>query len=123
MERNIQKKWCTVYGKITQSSTDSINALNEFISCLNKACIATTRRECEDWLERMEIVELNFRDDDDGELPVSEYVEKRKGLFMWKWRYNHLMVRTTNPIESCMSCLCRKMSGLGSAREANLFNR
>lgn len=75
LKRNIQRKWCTVYGKITQSSTDSINALNEFISCLNKACIATTRRECEDWLERMEIVELTFRGEDDGVLPVSEYVE------------------------------------------------
>ena len=33
------------------------------------------------------------------------------------------MVRTTNPIESCMSSLCRRMSGLGCAKEANLFNR
>ena len=33
-----------------------------------------------------------------------------------------MMMRTTNPIESCMSSLCRRMSGLGCAREANLFN-
>ena len=30
---------------------------------------------------------------------------------MHTWRFNHLMVRTTNPIESCMSSLCRRMSG------------
>ena len=52
----------------------------------------------------------------------TECVKRRKWLFMHTWRYNHLMMRTTNPIESCMSSLCRRMSGLGCAREANLFN-
>ena len=51
----------------------------------------------------------------------TEYVKRRKWLFMHTWRYSHLM-RTTNPIESYMSSLCRRMSGLGCAREANLFN-
>lgn len=39
---------------------------------------------------------------------------------MHTWRYNHLMMRTTNPIEICMSSLCRRMSGLGCARSEPL---
>ena len=123
LERNIQKKWCTEYGKIDETETESIEALNEFVKCLNGACIATTRRECKEWIERMKCCESQFREEDDGETPVSDYVKRRWWLFMHTWRFNHLMVRTTNPIESCMSSLCRRMCGLGCAREANLFNR
>ena len=76
MERNIQKKWCTEYGKIDETETESIEALNEFVKCLNGACIATTRRECKEWIERMKWCESQFREEDDGETPVSDYVKE-----------------------------------------------
>ena len=41
---------------------------------------------------------------------------------MYDWQYNHMMMRSSNPIESCMSVLLRNYNGKGEVREATFFN-
>ena len=43
-------------------------------------------------------------------------------MFMCDWKYNHMMMRSSNPIESCMSVLLRDFNGKGEVREATFFN-
>ena len=52
-----------------------------------------------------------------------EYILDIPGIMMNKWRHVHLMETTTNPIEICMKDLQEARYGLGSCRDASLFNK
>ena len=52
-----------------------------------------------------------------------KFLEQFPEMFMYDWKYNHMMMRSSNPIESCMSVLLRNFNGKGEVREATFFNR
>ena len=51
-----------------------------------------------------------------------KFLEQFPEMFMCDWKYNHMMMRSSNPIESCMSVLLRDFNGKGEVREATFFN-
>ena len=122
-ERNIQAEWIKQYGNLEEQDVEGIDAINRFIECLNQACIAVDEAECEMWLESMERVEMNYNKCREEVHPVSDYVRKQEGLVMWKWRFPHYMVRTSNPVESCMAYLCKDLDGEGGVRDIGLLSR
>ena len=119
LERDIQNQWEKNYGKLSRRNEEMIDSINHFIDCFRLACISTTEKECKSWLQAMKEEE----EEGAGGSAVYEYVKKFEGVFMWKWKYNHLMERTSNPAESCMAVLKRNMTGMGCAREGSFFNR
>ena len=42
---------------------------------------------------------------------------------MWKWKFEHLMQRSSNPIESCMNWMNSDLFGFGAIRSASVFCR
>ena len=52
-----------------------------------------------------------------------KFLEQFPEMFMCDWKFNHMMMRSSNPIESCMSVLLRNFNGKGEVREATFFNR
>lgn len=122
IERNIQDKWNHVYPPLRKDNELGITVLNAMIECYNNACIAIDEEECGDWLERMKTCEVMYSGDDDSH-PMWDYIVEIDGTRMCKWKFNHLMERTSNPIESCMSALCRDLNGLGKTRAGSFFNR
>jgi len=43
--------------------------------------------------------------------------------FMWRWKFEHLMQRSSNPIESCMNWMNSDLFGFGAIRSASVFCR
>ena len=54
---------------------------------------------------------------------VADYMRETTGVWMWEFKYNHLMETTSNPVESCMSWIQKDLFGLGNPRDEGLFNR
>lgn len=122
IERNIQDKWNQLYPPLRKDNEVEIMTLNVIMECYNNACLAIDKKECDEWLERMKNCEVLFNGEDDYH-PLWDYIVNIDGTFMHEWKFNHLMERTTNPIESCMSVLCRDLNGLGKTRAGSFFNR
>ena len=53
---------------------------------------------------------------------VADYMRETTGVWMWEFKYNHLMETTSNPVESCMSWIQKDLFGLGNPRDKGLFN-
>ena len=129
MERNIQSYWEKQYGELSEENEEGLLAINTFMDYLHSACLSVKKEECDKWLDKMKRLEESYceviESDDSEEVshPVYDYVMTAYGIFMWKWRFEHLMERTTNPIESCMNALCKDRYGLGSVRSASFVNR
>ena len=60
---------------------------------------------------------------EDKKCSCFKYLEQFPEMFMCDWKFNHMMMRSSNPIESCMSVLLRDFNGKGEVREATFFNR
>ena len=59
---------------------------------------------------------------EDKKCSCFKYLEQFPEMFMCDWKFNHMMMRSSNPIESCMSVLLRDFNGKGEVREATFFN-
>lgn len=115
--------------KPLSENEEGLLVINTFMDYLHSACLSVKKEECDKWLDKMKRLEESYCEviESDGSEevshPVYDYVMTAYGIFMWKWRFEHLMERTTNPIESCMNVLCKDRYGLGSVRSASFVNR
>ena len=125
IERNMQQVWNKHYPSLIEENGDAINTFNHMIECYRCACLAIKREECEEWMAKMKSLEVHYSqtESEEGDCPVYDYAADIDEVFMWKWKYNHLMQRTSNPIESCMSLLCRDFLNRGTIRESSFFSR
>lgn len=136
-ERHFHDKWQNTHGKVKRDDFDTADVINRMVSFYHKAIIATTKEECERWLNEAEKVEYNYSlqhyynpvgaiggcDDQQLMTPLAKYMKDTKGVWMWEFAFNHLMETTSNAVESCMSWLKKDLFGLGNPRDACMFNR
>ena len=125
IERNMQQAWNKHHPPLVEENGAALRTFNRMVECYRCACLAMKKEECEEWMAKMKLLEMKYSqaEDPDDPCPVYDYVADIKGVFMWKWHYNHLMQRTSNPIESCMSLLCRDFLNRGTIRESPFFSR
>lgn len=136
-ERHFQKEWQVAHGKLSKNDIVAAGVLNKMVSLYREAVKATTKEECEMLLNEAEKLEFEYSLQHDCD-PVggvetcynmnrmthlARYMKDTKGVWMWEFKFNHLMETTSNAVESCMRWLQIDLFGLGIPRNANLFNR
>lgn len=125
VSRNLQKLWNDHHGELSRQNRENVKDFNRFVGLFWKACLSVTEEEANEWLAMMEEMEREL----DGGIPESQkcccckFLQTLPELMMHRWKFNHLMIRSSNPVESCMSMLKQDITGAGSAREAGFFNR
>lgn len=125
VSRNLQKLWNDNHGKLSRQNRENVEVFNEFVGLFWKACLSVTEEEANGWMRMMEELEGEL----DPELPKSmrccccKFLKTLPELMMHTWKYEHMMIRTSNPIESCMAVLKKNITGAGSAREVGFFSR
>lgn len=125
LNRNLQQKWTACHGDLSRSNHDNVVDFNQFVQYYWKACISETEEEKNEWLHRMEDFErdLDAGKTEEKKCGCYKFLEQFPEMFMCDWKFNHMMMRSSNPIESCMSVLLRNFNGKGEVREATFFNR
>ena len=121
VERNIQDKWVKTYGVLAEEKKSVVEDFNKYMNFLNCARVSITEEECNGYLKQMELIEMSYSHSD--ECSVLEYIKEIPSIFMYKWRYNHLMEVTSNPVEICMKELKDERYSLNSCRNEIMFNK
>ena len=119
LQRSVQLLWEESYGRLSMKNEKNVVVFNKFMEMFKKACLSTEKRECEKWLREMKQLE----EAKCGYHFCWKYLTDINEVFMYHWRYNHMMMRSSNPVESCMSVLKRNLTGKGSPRDETFFNR
>lgn len=125
VSRQLQKLWGEKHGELSRENRENVEDFNQFVGLFWKACLSVTEEEAEEWFALMEELEDGL----DPGLPKTmrcgcyKFLKSLPELLMYKWKYNHLMIRSSNPIESCMSMLKKDITGAGSARDVGFFSR
>ena len=125
VNRELQLRWIANHGELSRDNRENVMDFNQFVGFFWKACISVTEEEKDGWMAKMEDLE---KDLDSGKREEKsclcfKYLKSLPEMLMYRWKFNHLMIRSSNPIESCMSMLKGDVTGTGSAREAGFFNR
>lgn len=121
VERNIQDKWVKHYGSFSEETHEMTVDFNGLMKALNRARMSTSEEDCEAFLKCIEVIEKKYSESD--ETPVTDYIRKIDGIFMYKWHYTHLLQVTTNPVEVCMKELKEERYGLKDCRSETVLNK
>lgn len=129
-ERNLQLEWDKVYHGFNKDY--GIEMFNIIVNLFRDATIAVSQQECDEYLQKIKQAELVFRrtvkvpdprDRNESKNPIYDYVRKCEGVYMWKWKYNHLLEQTSNAVESVMNELTLNLFHKGVIRSSPFFDR
>ena len=128
IERNLQEVWNNNHDVLCETATKAIDVFNSIINHFRDACMSVNETECYGHLKCIKELELEYKDKDKktkkkSKHPVYDYIVELNSLFMYSWKNNHMMQMTSNPVESCMSVLCRDLFQNGIIRSSSFFNR
>ena len=89
----------------SQCSLIANTMFNWIITHFGDACVCVNEEECDSHLRCIQQLELNYKDKEvkKGKHPVYDYIVKLDSLFMYKWKFNHMMQMTSNPVNCSVS--------------------